>query len=158
MKKRLSILMVILFPVMLFAQPMDTTTIFWEDFEVNPVKMTVSHLPAGGSTLGDWRLVGPDTSYESWNYMLLYKSPYHSFHTPVYASAGNSQASTEPIPLTSPGLEVNYVYIDFDHICKVNQLDNATIYYQVAQGFDEFGNYNWGQWKMLNFASNSSFY
>ena len=40
MKKRLSILMVILFPVMLFAQPMDTTTIFWEDFEVNPIKMT----------------------------------------------------------------------------------------------------------------------
>ncbi len=158
MKKRLSILMVILFPVMLFAQPMDTTTIFWEDFEVNPIKMTVSHLPAGGSTLGDWRLVGPDTSYEGWNYMLLYKSPTHSFHTPVYSTAGNSQATTEPIPLSSPGLEVNYVYIDFDHICKVNQLDNATIYYQVAQGFDEFGNYNWGQTKMLNFASNSAFY
>lgn len=159
MKKRLSILMVILLPVMLFAQPMDTTTIFWEGFEVNPVKMTVSHLPAGGATLGDWRLVGPDTSYDdSWNYMLLYKSPTHSFHSPVYSSAGNSQASTEPIPLSSPGLDVNYVYVDFDHICKVNQLDNATIYYQIAQGFDEFGNYNWGQWKMLNFSSTSAFY
>lgn len=158
MKKGLFILMAILMPVMLLAQPMDTTTVFWEDFETNPVKMTVSHLPAGGSTLGDWRLIGPETSYENWNYMQLYKSPYHSFHSPVYASAGNSQATTDAIPLSYQNLDVNYVYVDFDHICKVNQLDNATFYYQVAQGYDEFGNFNWGQWKMLNFASNSSFY
>ena len=159
MKKRLLVLMAILMPVMLLAQPMDTTTIFREDFEGDSIKMTVSHLPAGGGTLGDWRIVGPDYTYDSdWNYTVLYKSPVHSFHTPVYSSAGNSQASTDPIPLSSPGLDVNYVYIDFDHICKVNYLDNATLYYQVAQGFDEYGNYNWGQWKMLNFASNSSFY
>ena len=150
MKKRLLVLMAILMPVMLLAQPMDTTTIFREDFEGDSIKMTVSHLPVGGSTLGDWRIVNPNVSYEDWNYIQLYSSPYSSFHTPVYASAGNSQASTDPIPLSSPGLDVNYVYIDFDHICKVNYLDNATLYYQVAQGFDEYGNYNWGQWKINN--------
>ena len=159
MKKRLLVLLAILMPVMLLAQPMDTTTIFREVFEGDSIKMTVSHLPAGGGTLGDWRLVGPDQTYEStWHNLPLYKSPVHSFHSPVYSSAGNSQASTDAIPLSSPGLEVNYVYIDFDHICKVNYLDNATLYYQVAEGFDEYGNYNWGQWKMLNFASNSEFY
>ena len=137
---------------------MDTTRVFFEDFETTPIKIVVSNLPYNGGALGDWRLVGPDTSYEDWNYMLLYKSPTHSFHSPVYSSAYNSQAVTEPIPLSSPNVGANHVYIDFDHICKVNYLDNATLYYQVAQGLDEYGNYNWGQWKMLNFASNSSFY
>lgn len=159
MKKRLLVLMAILMPVMLLAQPMDTTSIFTEDFEGDVVKMTVSHLPNGGGTLGDWRLVGPDITYEdNWNFMVLYKSPYKSFHSPVYSASFNSIATTEAIPLSSGNMVVNYVYIDFDHICKVNQLDNATLYYQVAQGLDEYGNYNWGQWKMLNFASNSSFY
>ena len=158
MKKSLFILMAVLMPVLLWAQPMDTTTIFSEDFEGAVIQMTVSHLPNGGSTAGDWRIVGPDHSYENWNNLPLYKSPYNSFHSPVYSASGNSQASTEPIPLSYPGLQVNYVYVDFDHICKVNQLDNATIYYQTAQGFDEDGNYNWGPWKMLNFASNSPFY
>ncbi|MBR4648284.1 MAG: T9SS type A sorting domain-containing protein [Bacteroidales bacterium] len=159
MKKRLLVLLVIMFPMLLLAQPMDTSTVYRENFEGDSVKMTSSHLPAGGGALGDWRLVGPDQTYEStWNNLPLYKSPVHSFHSPVYSSAGNSQASTDAIPLSSPGLDVNYVYIDFDHICKVNYLDNATLYYQVAEGFDEYGNYNWGQWKMLNFASNSEFY
>ena len=115
---------------------MDTTRVFFEDFETTPIKIVVSNLPYNGGALGDWRLVGPDTSYEDWNYMLLYKSPTHSFHSPVYSSAYNSQAVTEPIPLSSPNVGVNHVYIDFDHICKVNYLDNATLYYQVAQGLD----------------------
>ncbi len=158
MEKRLLVFLAILFPVTLWAQPMDVITTFSENFETIPVKIVVSHLPYGGESLGDWRLVGPDTTYENWNYMPLYSSPYHSFHSPLYASAGNSQASTEPISLSSPGMDVNRVYIDFDHICKVNYLDNATLYYQVAEGVDEYGNYNWAQWKMLNFSSNSDFY
>lgn len=159
MKRGLFVLLVVLFPVLLLAQPMDTTTIFRENFEGDSIKMTVSHLPAGGGTLGDWRIVGPNHTYPAtWHNLPLYKSPVNSFHSPVYSSAGNSQASTDAIPLSSPGLDVHYVYIDFDHICKVNYLDNATLYYQVAEGFDEYGNYNWGQWKMLNFASNSDFY
>ena len=159
MKKRLLVLMAILMPVILLAQPMDTTTIYREDFEGDTIMMTVSHLPNGGGTVGDWRIVGPNHTYEAnWHNLPLYKSPVNSYHSPVYSVAGNSQASTGPIPLSSPGLDVRYVYIDFDHICKVNNLDNATLYYQIAEGFDEYGNYNWGQWKMLNFASNSPFY
>ena len=147
-----------MFPVFLWAQPIDTTHIYWEDFETIPVKMTVSNVPSNGGVLGDWRLVGPDTNYENWNYQPLFKSPYHSFHSPMYVIAGNSQATTEPIPLWLSGVDVNHVYIDFDHICKVNQMDNAVLFYQVAYGLDEYGNFNWGQWKKLNFASDSPFY
>ena len=90
MKKSLFILMAVLMPVLLLAQPMDTTTIFSEDFEGAVVQMTVSHLPNGGGTVGDWRIVGPDHSYENWNNLPLYKSPYNSFHSPVYSASGNS--------------------------------------------------------------------
>ena len=158
MKKSLFILLVILFPVMLLAQPMDTLRIFRENFEGDSIKMTVSHLPGGGGTIGDWRLVGPEISYEEWNNLPLYKSPYHSFHSPVYLTTGSSQATIDPVPLTLPDLDVNHVYIYFDHICKVNQQDNAAIYYQVAQWDEESGSLDWGQWKKLNFNCSSSFY
>ena len=158
MKKRIFVFFAILFPVMLLAQPMDTTIIFREDFEGDSIKMSVSQLPYGGGVLGDWRIVSPDTSYEDWNYLPLYNSPYRSFHSPVYFSAGNSNAITDVIPLSSTGMDVNHVYIDFDHICKVNYLDNATLHYQVAEGVDDNGDYNWGTWKILVFASNSPFY
>ena len=54
MKRGLFVLLVVLFPVLLLAQPMDTTTIFRENFEGDSIKMTVSHLPAGG---GKWDTV-----------------------------------------------------------------------------------------------------
>ncbi len=120
--------------------------------------MIVSHLPSGGGTLGDWRVVGPNISYEGWNNLPLFKSPYKSFHSPVYITMGNSNAVTNTIPLMLPDMEVNRVYVDFDHICKVNSMDMACLYYQVAEGVNEYGDYNWGQWKRLNFASNSDFY
>ena len=158
MEKRLLVFIAVLFPVLLLAQPMDTVTAFRENFDGDPIKMTVSHLPSGGGTLGDWRITGPNITYENWNNLPLYQSPYKSFHSPVYLMPGNSQASTDVIPLSSPDLDVNHVYIGFDHICKVNYMDNATLYYQIAEGLDEYENYNWGQWKMLNFSNNSDFY
>ena len=158
MKKRLLVFLVILFPAILLAQPMDTLRIFKENFEGDSIMMTVSHLPGGGGSVGDWRLVGADITYENWNNLPLYKSPYHSFHSPVYLTTGSSQATIDPIPLTSLDLDVNHVYIYFDHICKVNQQDNATIYYQVAQWDEETGTLDWGAWKKLNFNCNSPFY
>ena len=157
MKKRLFILLVVLFPVMLLAQPMDSTTIFRENFETFPVKVTPS-VSVGGDVLGDWRLVGPDTTYLNWHNLPLYKSPYHSYHTPVYSISGNSELVTDPISLQVPDMDVNYIYIDFDHICKVNQLDNATVWYQVAHGYNDLGTPDWGTWKKLTFNTNSAFY
>lgn len=160
MKKLLFILTVALAPVFLLAQPMDTVTTFTENFDGATLKVTTTHStsPMLGGQDGDWRLVGDGYTWTNWVYYNLYKSAPNSFHTPIYYNSGYSNATTDEIPLLNSGVNVNYVYFEFDHICKVSALDNAQIYYQVAHGEDEYGNLNWGQWKLLNFSSNSSFY
>ena len=161
MKKLLFVLAVALAPVILMAQHMDTVTIFTENFDGATIKMTTTYTtqPMLGGQGGDWRLVGQGITYsDNWNNLPLYKSSPQSFHSPVYANSGNSKGMTQAIPTSGSGVTVNHIYFDFDHICKVNALDNATIYYQVAQGVDEDGNYNWGTWKVLNFNSNSANY
>ena len=158
MKKLLFVLMAVVMPVLLFAQPMDTTTIYQENFD-GASNSFVTSTALGGQANGDWRLAGVGISYPDWahNYE-LYKSSPKCFHTPVYNTTGNSTATSGIIPLNTTGFAVNHVYLDFDHICKVHELDNATIFYQVAQGMDNDGNYNWGQWKQLIVSSNSDFY
>ena len=160
MKKALFILMVVLVPVLLWAQPMDTVTIYFENIDGDSCTMVPGHGPGLGSTQGDFRVVGPGISYSDWNwvpnYDQIYKSSPHSYRSPVYNATGNSTATTAIIPLNSTSVNVSHVYFDFDHICKVHQLDQSTIYLQVAQGIDADGNYNWGQWKLLNFTSNNS--
>ena len=160
MRKLLFILTVILAPVILLAQPMDTTTIYQENFDGATNSMSTSTSSSLGGQEGDWRLVGPGITYEEWNNRPLCASSPRSFHTPVYLNTNNSaNATTEVIPLSYPGLDVNFVYLDFDHICKVNQYDNASIYYQVAEGTDEEGNYEWtSEWVLLSFSNTSSFY
>ena len=161
MKKAFFILMVVLAPVLLLAQPMDTVTIYFESFDGDSASCTFTpgHGNNLGGTQGDFRIVGPGISYSDWtwtaNYDQIYKSSPHSYRSPIYNATGNSTATTDAIPLTYDGINVNHVYYYFDHICKVHQLDNAQIYYQVAEGMDG-DNYNWGQWKLLNFTSNNS--
>ena len=158
MKKALFVLMVFLAPVLLLAQPMDTVTIYFESFDGDSVSTTPGHGSSLGGAQGDFRVIGPGITYADWtqNYEQIYKSSPKSYRSPVYNASGNSSATTGIIPLSSGGMDVNHVYFFFDHICKVHQLDNANIYYQVAQGIDQDGNYNWGQWKLLNFTSNNS--
>lgn len=164
MKKRLFILMAVMVPVLLLAQPMDTMTIFLENFDGTNVSVTSQGTSNLGGALGDWRIAGIGISYPDWihadenynsNYE-LYKSSPNCFHTPVYYNSGACNATTAAIPLTTSGFALNYIYFDFDHICKVHNLDNAYIRYQIAQGLDEDGNYNWGQWKSLSFTSQGS--
>ncbi len=142
MKKVFSLVIALLTPFMLFSQILDSATIFYETFEGSTVDVTST-----GSLR--WSL---NSSY--------YKSPTHSFHSPVYTQSGNSMATTNAIPLSSPLIddEVRHVYLEFDHICKVNSLDNATIYYAVATGMDQEGNYNWDSYRLLNFSKASPFY
>jgi len=158
MKKALFILMVVMAPVLLLAQPMDSVTIYFENFDGTTHTFTTTGTSnLGGTTLGDWRLVGTGITYTDWssNYE-LYKSSPKAYRTPVYAASGNAQCTSAPIPLNTTDFTVRNVYLDFDHICKVHNLDVANIYYQVAQGMDADGNYNWGQWKLMNFTSNNS--
>lgn len=158
MKKLLFLLMVAFVPVLLMAQPMDYVTIFNENFDGSTQVLSTTTNPDFGGSLGDWRVVGEGITYDNWNNLPLYKSPTQSFHSPVYSTGGNASATTPAIPLSSPGLDVNYVYFDFDHICKVHQLDNATVYYALAQGVDADGNYQWSTWQQLTFTSQSDFY
>ncbi len=158
MKKLLFVLMVVLMPILVIAQPMNYVTIFNENFDGSTVQMLPGTNPSFGGPEGDWRVVGTGITYDNWNNLPLYKSAPQSYHSPVYGASGYSNATTAAIPLTSPGVDVNFVYLDWDHICKVNQLDAASIYYSVSTGVDEDGNIMWTSWSLVNFGSNSPFY
>lgn len=163
MKKLLFLLMVVFIPVLLMAQPMEYVTIFNENFDGSEHTFSTTVIASHGGTAGDWRIVGQGISYENWNNQPLYKSPTKSYHSPVYVtppntSGGPSRATTPAIPLTSPGLDVHKIYLDFDHICKVHLLDNTMIEYSIANGVDAGGNLQWSPWEQLVFNSTSDFY
>lgn len=148
MKKLLLFVIVLWVPFMLFAQQMDTTTALMETFDESTLQMMPSYQTSLGGTAGDWQV-----------YTNLHVSAPNSFHTPVYSQAGISSATTPAIPLTSSEVaNINHVYLSFDHICKVNALDLASIRYEIATGMDGDGNYIWSSWSTLNFTSASSFY
>ena len=159
MKKILVSLFVFMLPMLLLAQPMDTTTIFNENFDGSSIKFQTTTNPNLGGAQGDWRLVGTGITYDNWNYVNVAKSEPKSYHSPIYSLAGFCDAtSIDTIPLFVNGHQVNYVYLDFDHIAKVHQLDYAAIYYQVVDSVGADGSYYWSGWKLLNFSSNSPFY
>lgn len=148
MKKFLLLLIVLWVPFILFAQPMDTTTAFYENFDGSTLHMTPSYTTGHGGTAGDWQ-----------TYSNLRVSVPNSFHTPVYSTIGISTATTQAIPLTNADVpNINHVYLSFDHICKINSSDFATLWISFANGVDEEGNYNWGTLSQLIFTNTSSFY
>ena len=57
MKKALFILMVVLVPVLLFAQPMDTVTIYFETCDGDTATMVPAHTSTLGGGQGDWRII-----------------------------------------------------------------------------------------------------
>ena len=134
-------------PAMMFAQSsVDSVTVFRENFDGGSPMFTTSYLYNAN---GDWRL---DSS-------LSVTSP-ACMHASLYAQAGNMTLTTAAIPLSSPSMtdRVRRVYLFFDHICKVNELDNATIFYRTATGMNDDGTYMWSSYRLLNFDKSSSFY
>ena len=123
MKKALFILMTVMAPLFLLAQPMDTLTIYFENFDGDSVTLNSPGTPQHGAPIGDWRVVGTGITYPDWTPTYeLYKSSPNSYRTPVYAASGNSQATTAPIPLTTTSFPVNKIYFNFDHICKIHMV------------------------------------
>ena len=143
MKKLLFLLVVMVIPFVLSAQPMDTTVIFHENFDGANVKMTTTVL--FNESDGNWR---KDST--------LYVSLPASYHTPSYPSQGWSACWTRAIPVDR---SYNYVYLQFDHICKVSNNDRSYICYQVSELVNPQGDPQWGQWiQMNNFTANTPYY
>lgn len=146
MKRILLTLVTLIAPFVIIAQIAQTSIVFEESFDQSTVQMTTTS--NHDQTNGDWH---KDNT--------LHVSGTSSFHTPVYSTSTNSSATTADIPLTDPTIaNINHIYLEFDQICKVNNLDNATIYYAVAYGYNSDGDLNWSTWNQLVFTSTSPFY
>lgn len=135
-------------PALLTAQSsVDSVTVFRENFDGTSPMVTTSYLYDAD---GDWQqLTGG-----------LYVSSPSCMHAAVQAQAGNLTLTTAAIPLSSTSMtdEVRRVYMMFDHICKVSDLDYATIFYRTATGMNDDGTYRWSSYRLLNFNQASSFY
>jgi len=142
MKKLLFSLAIVVMPFLLSAQLMDTTVIFYENFDGDIIKMTTS---ANFGELANWRRDS-----------ILFVSSPASYHTPSYPTASPSFCTTRAI-------EVNrsfpYVYLEFDQICKVNNNDRSYILYQQSTSVSAQGDIQWGSWvTMNNYTTESPYY
>ncbi|MBO7586934.1 MAG: fibrobacter succinogenes major paralogous domain-containing protein, partial [Bacteroidales bacterium] len=136
----------------LFRTLCDVDTIFFEDFDGDMVQTTTSFI---FGPLGDWRVVGDTTYNDEWNSIPLSLSGQNSAHAPVYSSAGNASLTTHNIYLNSSAVAFNHIYLDFDHICKVSDLDQARICYQVAYGLTSDGTPQWDSWRLFQFGNDN---
>ena len=142
MKKLLFSLAIIVMPFLLSAQLMDTTVIFYENFDGSIIKMTTS---ANFGEPANWR---KDSA--------LFVSAPASYHTPSYPTASPSFCTTRAIEVDR---SFPYVYLQFDHICKVNNNDRSYILYQKSTDVSAQGDISWGSWvTMNNYTVDSSFY
>ncbi|MCQ2272218.1 MAG: GEVED domain-containing protein [Bacteroidales bacterium] len=145
MKKLLFSLSVILLPFLASAQLMDTNVVFLENFDVLPVASMTS------STLfseTNWRAD-----------QTLFVSAPNSYHVPSYASQGNVFLAF------ATGLEMNrtkpYVYLKFDHICKMFNNDRSQITYCTSTGTQvQYGvvTVTYTNWKFMSFSQTSPNY
>lgn len=149
MKKLYFLFVALCFPFLMFAQQMDTVNVFFEDFneENATYKFQTTYTPSFGGASGDWKR---NTS--------LFASAPACFHSPVYSVSGNSQITSTPISVSDANLaQVARVYLYFDHICKVSQRDNASIYYALGY-IDDNNQYQWGTPQLMSFTQDSEFY
>lgn len=142
MRKLLFILVLFLAPFIVNAQIhcTDTANLFHDDFE-GSMQMTTT---VGHATTGDWYL-GSTLSADGTQ----------SAHTPVYPT--NSQWSRIQTPVIAIDPTMPFVYLSFDHICKVHQIDPARIIYRYSVG-SSGSSIQWSSWTPLSFTQTSSFY
>ncbi|MCR4857418.1 MAG: T9SS type A sorting domain-containing protein [Bacteroidales bacterium] len=145
MKKNLLLLVALCFPFMLHAQLMDTAEVFVENFDGAVLRV----VPTSNffDPTGDWKR---DST--------LYVSSHCSYHTPVYPTQNYCLMTTQPISLQGSSVnDVNYFYLEFDHICKVSDLDQTQIVYYLGY-VGSNGNFQWAPPRTLSFNYNSDFY
>ena len=146
MKKVLCLLVAFCWmPMMLIAQHLDSATVYRENFDGATMQVTSTH---AHFTDGDWIL---DST--------LFVSSPASIRGRLHQST-NLNMTTNTIELASSEIDdsIRYIYLSFDQICKINDLDNAQIYYHTATGLNDDGTPNWGSWRPLSFNTNSDFY
>lgn len=140
MKKLLFSFIVLMLPFILSAQMMDTTVVFYENFDGATIQMTSSN------------------QFQETNWFTVTNvavSQPSSFRGKLYPSNGNTYCLTSAIEVdrTKP-----YVYLKFDHIGKSNNNDQCLISYQKSTGMSEYGDIQWGMHTNLNFTQTSPFY
>ena len=141
MKKLFFFLVVMVMPFILSAQLMDTAVIFYENFDGSVIKMNSST----NQSQYHWNL---DSS--------LYQSDPASYHVRLQATAGNLACWTRNIEVDR---SYPYVYLQFDHICKVNNNDRSYIAYQVSTSVSSQGDVTYGPVETLNnFTTTSPYY
>ena len=139
MTKLLLSLVVMVMPFILSAQLLDTSVVFYENFDGSTIKMMTSTL--FNESTGNWRL---DST-------LQVTSP-ASYHSRSYPTQGLSACWTQAIEVDR---SYPYVFLQFNQICKINNNDMSLIYYQVSTGVTSFGDIQWGSWMPLNFSQTS---
>ncbi|MCR4737948.1 MAG: hypothetical protein K5846_07275, partial [Bacteroidales bacterium] len=144
--RRLVVSVVGLFlPVLMVAQVIDTATVFYENFDNSTINVMTSTMHDG---TGDWK---PNAE--------LYVSSPKSYHTPVYMYFTPSVMYFD-VDLTNTSMmdSVRKFYLEFDHICKVDKLDEAYIYISKASSLAFTGQPNWGNPIKLTFNQASACY
>lgn len=145
MRKKLLLLFALCMPFLLNAQLMDTANVIDEDFE--GATLQVIPVTSAFDAQGDWKL---DNT--------LSVSPTHSYHCPVYSTSNNCLMTTSPIELASSSVQnVTHFYLEFDHICKVSQMDQTNIVYYLGY-VGANGNLQWSTLRTLTFSSTDAFY
>lgn len=140
MKKLLFSFIVLLLPFVLSAQLMDTTIVFYENFDGSTIQMTTS------------------SQFQEQNWFTVTNvavSQPNSFRGKLYPATGNTYCLTSAIEVDR---SKPYVYLKFDHIGKSNNNDQCLISYQKSTGISEYGDIQWGMHTPLNFTQTSSFY
>ena len=130
-------------PFILSAQLMDTAVVFYENFDGPTIKMTSTTNQSTG--LPHWDVESS-----------LFQSASSSYHVTLQATMSNLACWTRAIEVDR---SYPYVYLQFDHICKVNNNDNSYISYQVSTGMSPQGDIVFGSWQTLNaFTTTTPYY
>lgn len=128
-------------PFVLSAQLMDTAVVFYENFDGSTIKMTSTT----NQGVPHWGIVSN-----------LFQSPSSSYHVTLQPTAINMACWTRAIEVDR---SYPYVYLQFDHICKVNNNDRSFIAYQISTGYSAQGDIQFGSPVPLNdLTINSPYY